>query len=47
MPFKKGEVYQGPDKSCGCERTVTKSAPSDCSGIQNPACCGGKTMLEK
>jgi len=44
MPFKKGEVYRCPDESCGCEVTVTKSAPESCSGTQNPTCCCGKTM---
>lgn len=47
MPLKKGEVYQCPDESCGCEVTVTKGAPSDCSGNQNPTCCCGKTMVKK
>ena len=47
MPFKKGEVYKCPDKNCGCEVTVTKSAPSDCKGNQNPTCCCGKTMIKK
>jgi hypothetical protein len=42
MPFKKGEVYQCPEDSFGCEVTVTKGAPSDCSGTQNlDACFGG------
>jgi len=44
MPLQKGEVYQCPDESCGCEVTVTKGAPADCSGDQNPTCCCGKTM---
>lgn len=47
MPFKKGEVYQCPDETCGCEVTVTKGAPSDCSGTQDPTCCCGKTMVKK
>lgn len=47
MPFKKGEIYQCPDENCGCEITVTKGAPSDCSGTQNPTCCCGKTMIKK
>jgi len=47
MPFKEGEVYQCPDESCGCEVTVTKGAPSDCKGDQNPTCCCGKTMVKK
>lgn len=42
MPFKKGEVYQCPDSGCGCEVTVTKSAPPSCGGTQNPTCCCGK-----
>ncbi|WP_440998546.1 hypothetical protein [Fodinibius sp. SL11] len=42
MPLKKGEVYQCPNKNCGCEVTVIKEAPSDCSGTQNPTCCCGK-----
>jgi len=45
MPFKKGEVYRCPDKNCGCEVTVTKSAPQSCGGDQNPTCCCGKTMV--
>jgi len=44
MPLKKGEVYRCPDDSCACEVTVTKSAPKNCSGDQNPTCCCGKTM---
>ncbi len=47
MPFTKGEVYQCPDESCGCEVTVTKSAPADCEGSQNPTCCYGKEMTKK
>jgi hypothetical protein len=44
MAFKQGEVYRCPDESCGCEVTVTKAAPADCAGTQNPTCCCGKTM---
>lgn len=47
MPFKKGEIYQCPDESCGCELTVTKAAPPTCGGTQNPTCCCGKTMVKK
>ena len=44
MPFKKGEVYKCPKEDCGCEVTVTKSAPETCGGTQNPTCCCGCTM---
>ena len=47
MPLTKGEVYVCPDDTCGCEITVTKSAPPDCEGQQNPTCCCGKTMIQK
>ena len=44
MAFKQGEVFGCPDQSCGCELTVTKPAPPDCQGAQNPTCCCGQTM---
>lgn len=44
MPLKNGEVYKCPDENCSCEVTVTKGAPEDCKGEQNPTCCCGKTM---
>jgi hypothetical protein len=44
MAFKQGEVYRCPDDSCGCELTVTRPAPADCSGMSNPTCCCDKTM---
>ncbi|WP_421774943.1 hypothetical protein [Gracilimonas sp.] len=47
MPFKEGEVYQCPDEGCGCEVTVTKGAPPNCGGTQNPTCCCGKAMEKK
>lgn len=46
MPFKQGEVYRCPDVSCRCELTVTKGAPPDCGGQQDPTCCCGKTMVK-
>lgn len=47
MPLKKGEVYTCADENCGCEVTVTKSAPADCNGDQNPTCCCGKLMVKR
>ncbi len=47
MPLRHGEVYMCPDPKCGCELTVTKPAPPDCPGTQNPTCCCGKTMQKK
>jgi hypothetical protein len=44
MPFVTGEMYRCPDPACGCELTVTQSAPPDCAGQHNPTCCCGKTM---
>jgi hypothetical protein len=44
MPLKQGEVYRCTDESCGCELTVTKSAPATCAGTADPTCCCGKTM---
>ena len=47
MPLKKGEVYQCPNKNCGCEVTVIKEAPSDCSGTQTQPVAVVKTMVKK
>ncbi len=44
MALKKGEVYRCPDSDCGCEITVTKGAPADCKGKEQPRCCCGKEM---
>ncbi len=44
MPFRQGEVYRCPLPDCGCEVTVTRGAPPDCRGQQNPTCCCGHTM---
>ncbi len=44
MPLKKGERYRCPDRNCGCEIEVTKSAPANCKGNMNPRCCCGKEM---
>jgi hypothetical protein len=44
MPFREGEVFRCPDPACGCELTVTKGAPPDCPGHENPTCCCGKAM---
>ncbi|PVZ09032.1 hypothetical protein [Actinomycetospora cinnamomea] len=44
MAFREGQVYRCPEPSCGCEVTVTKGAPADCSGDQNPTCCRGHVM---
>ncbi len=44
MPFRQGEVYRCPLPDCGCEVTVTRGAPPDCQGQQNPTCCCGHTM---
>jgi len=30
MAFREGQVYRCVDPACGCEVTVTKSAPPDC-----------------
>ncbi|SES00995.1 hypothetical protein SAMN05216188_11989 [Lentzea xinjiangensis] len=46
MPLREGEVYRCPDEACGCEVTVTKGAPADCAGQQNPTCCCGRTMTK-
>ena len=44
MALKEGEVYRCADATCGCEIKVTKGAPSDCRGQEQPRCCCGKTM---
>ncbi len=44
MAFMNGQVYRCPDTTCGCEVTVTKSAPPTCQGNLAPTCCCGKTM---
>lgn len=44
MAFKQGEVYRCTVEDCGCEVTVTKGAPPDCTGTNNPTCCCGETM---
>jgi hypothetical protein len=46
MPFREGDVYRCPLPECGCEVTVTKSAPQDCQGQQDPTCCCGQTMVK-
>ena len=45
MSFQLGEVFRCPDESCGCELTVTKAAPPECAGDQDPTCCCGCTMV--
>ncbi len=44
MPLREGEIYRCPDPNCGCEITVTKGAPPDCKGNEQPRCCCGKQM---
>lgn len=44
MALREGEIYRCPDRACGCEVTVTRSAPDGCPGEQNPTCCSGHTM---
>jgi len=34
------------ERPCGCEVTVTKGAPADRAGQQNPTCCCGRTMTK-
>ncbi len=46
MPFREGEVYRCSLPECGCEVTVTKSAPPDCQGQENPTCCCGQSMIK-
>lgn len=46
MPLREGEIYRCPLPDCGCEVTVAKSAPADCSGQQSPTCCCGQTMVK-
>lgn len=49
MPLKKGEVYRCPDDICGCEVTVIKGTPSDCSQAyfrtMRPSTCGGHIVF--
>lgn len=47
MALQKGEVYQCPDRDCGCEITVTGGAAEGKGGTQNPRCCYGKEMKRK
>ncbi|MEO7659615.1 MAG: hypothetical protein ABIV48_08370 [Pyrinomonadaceae bacterium] len=44
MALKKDEVYRCANENCGCEITVTKGAPADCSGNEQPRCCCGQPM---
>ncbi len=46
MAFAQGEVYRCTTEACGCEVTVTRGAPPDCSGTFNPTCCCGETMAK-
>lgn len=36
MALREGEIYRGSDPNCGCEITVTKSAPPTCKGTEQP-----------
>ncbi len=44
MALKEGGIYRCPDTNCGCEITVTKSAPPACRGNELPRCCCGREM---
>ncbi len=44
MALREGEVYRCPNANCGCEITVTKSAPAGCKGQEQPRCCCGNSM---
>lgn len=46
MPFREGEVYRCVEVDCGCELTVTKAGPPDCTGQHAPTCCCGKAMVK-
>jgi len=44
MAFRLGQVYRCPVEGCGCEVTVTKGAPDDCTATGTPTCCRGHVM---
>jgi hypothetical protein len=46
MQWREDDVYRCPDVDCGCELTVTKAAPPDYTGQQDPPSCCGKTMVK-
>ena len=46
MAFKLDEVYRCPEPSCGAELTVTKAAPTECTGTALPTCCCGRPMVK-
>ena len=47
MAFQKGDKYRCPVPSCGCEIEVTKGAPPDCNGTEQPRCCCGHEMVRQ
>ncbi|MET9377367.1 hypothetical protein ACFYV5_09770 [Streptomyces sp. NPDC003035] len=46
MAFHEGEIYRCQETGCGCELTVTKAAPADCTCEAAPTCCCGTAMVK-